>query len=286
MHDAKPDVAGLILHKHGIFTFGKTAREAYELMIDMVSRAEARLAKGRRNVFAPAALPAEPASAPEIAPIIRGACAVPATAAGGEPRRFVLTFRSGPEILNYVNGADLGDYSQRGVVTPDHIIRTKNRPLVVPAPAKGGPDAFKAAVRGAVDDYVARYDAMFARENSRAGNAKIKLDPMPRVVLVPGVGLFGIGPTAKDAGIATDLAENAIRVITDAEAIGRFEPLSESDLFDVEYWSLEQAKLKGAVARPFTGQVALVTGAGGGIGLATARGVCGGGRRRGRARPG
>ena len=270
MHDAKPDVAGLILHKHGIFTFAETAREAYELMIDMVSRAEARLAKGRRNVFAPAALPAEPASAPEIAPIIRGACAVPATAIGGEPRRFVLTFRSGPEILNYVNGADLADYSQRGVVTPDHIIRTKNRPLVVPAPAKGGLDAFKAAVRAAVDDYVARYDAIFARENARAGKAKIKLDPMPRVVLVPGVGLFGIGHTAKDAAIAADLAENAIRVITDAEAIGRFEPLPESDLFDVEYWSLEQAKLKGAVAKAFTGQVALVTGAGGGIGLATA----------------
>ena len=271
VHDAKPDVTGLILHKHGIFTFGKTAREAYELMIDMVSRAEARLAKGRRNVFAPAVLPAESASAAEVAPIIRGACAVPAAVAGGEPRRFVLTFRSGAEILNYVNGADLADYSLRGVVTPDHIIRTKNRPLVVPAPAKGGLDAFKAAVRAAVGDYVARYDATFARENARAGKTKIKLDPMPRVVLVPEVGLFGIGTTAKDAGIAADLAENTIRVITDAEAIGRFEPLPESDLFDVEYWSLEQAKLKGAVAKAFTGQVALVTGAGGGIGLATAQ---------------
>jgi NAD(P)-dependent dehydrogenase (short-subunit alcohol dehydrogenase family) len=94
---------------------------------------------------------------------------------------------------------------------------------------------------------------------------------MPRVVLVPGVGLFGVGSAAKDAVIAADLAENAIRVITDAEAIGRFEPLPESDLFDVEYWSLEQAKLKGAVAKAFTGQVALVTGAGSGIGLATAK---------------
>jgi rhamnose utilization protein RhaD (predicted bifunctional aldolase and dehydrogenase)/NAD(P)-dependent dehydrogenase (short-subunit alcohol dehydrogenase family) len=270
VHDAKPDVQGLILHKHGIFTFGGTAREAYELMIDMVSRAEARLAKGRRNVFAPVALPAELASAAEIASIVRGACAVRPAAPDGEPQRFVLTFRTSREILNYVNGADLADYSQRGVVTPDHVIRTKNRPLVVPAPTRGGLDAFKAAVRAAVEDYVVRYDATFARENARAGNTKIKLDPMPRVVLVPGLGLFGVGSTLKDAGIAADLAENAIRVITDAEAIGRFEPLSESDLFDVEYWSLEQAKLKGAVAKPFTGQVALVSGAGSGIGLATA----------------
>ena len=126
-------------------------------------------------------------------------------------------------------------------------------------------------MRAAVADYAARYDAMFARQNARVGNVKTKLDAMPRVVLVPGVGLFGIGATAKDAAIAADLAENAIRVITDAEAIGRYEPLGEADLFDVEYWSLEQAKLKGAVAKAFTGQVAVVTGAGSGIGLATAK---------------
>jgi rhamnose utilization protein RhaD (predicted bifunctional aldolase and dehydrogenase)/NAD(P)-dependent dehydrogenase (short-subunit alcohol dehydrogenase family) len=271
VHEAKADVSGLILHKHGIFTFGETARAAYELMIDMVSRAEARLATGRRNVFAPAASPAQVASAAEIAPVIRGACAVLPTQPGGEPRRFVLTFRTGPEILNYVSGADLADYSRRGVVTPDHVIRTKNLPLVVPAPAKGGLETFKAAVRSAVADYMADYDAMFARQNARVGGIKIKLDPMPRLVLVPGVGLFGIGNTAKDAAIAADLAENGIEVITDAEAIGRFDALPEGDIFDVEYWSLEQAKLKGAVAKAFTGQVALVTGGGSGIGLATAK---------------
>ncbi len=93
---------------------------------------------------------------------------------------------------------------------------------------------------------------------------------MPRVVLVPGVGLFGLGRTAKDASIAADLAENTVRVVTDAEAIGRYEPLPERDLFALEYWSLEQAKLKGAVVKPLTGQVALVTGAGA-IGAATAK---------------
>ena len=269
--DARPGVEGLILHKHGIFTLGADAREAYERMIAHVSRAEARLAKGRRNVFAAGALPKAVASAADIAPIIRGACAIRSAAADAEPKRFMLAFRTGPEILNYVNGADLASYSQRGVVTPDHIIRTKNFPLLVPAPEAGRLDDFAITVRASVAEYATRYDAMFARQNPRAGNSKTKLDPMPRVVLVPGVGLFGIGTTARDAAIAADLAENAIRVITDAEAIGRYEPLPEADLFDVEYWSLEQAKLKGAAAKPFTGQVAVVTGAGSGIGLATAK---------------
>ena len=269
--EAKPDVEGLILAKHGIFTFGATAREAYERMIDHVSRAEARLAKGRRNVFAPGALPKTVATAAEVAPIIRGACAVPATSAGAEPKRFVLQFRTGADILNYVNGADVGSYSQRGVVTPDHIIRTKNFPLLMPAPEADKLDSFAKAVREAVAEYAARYDAMFARQNPRVGHAKAKLDAMPRVVLVPGLGLFGVGATAKDAVIAADLAENTVRVVTDAEAIGVYAPLGEADLFDVEYWSLEQAKLKGAVAKPFTGQIAIVTGAGSGIGLATAK---------------
>jgi rhamnose utilization protein RhaD (predicted bifunctional aldolase and dehydrogenase)/NAD(P)-dependent dehydrogenase (short-subunit alcohol dehydrogenase family) len=291
VYEAEPNVEGLILHKHGIFTFGTDAREAYERMIAHVSRAEARLATGRRNVFAAARLGDRPlasnfgpnlggtsegsdplcASAAEVAPILRGAVAVKPAKAGDEPKRFVLDFRTNAEVRNYVDGADLADYAQRGVVTPDHIIRTKNLPLIVPAPEAGRLDDFARAVRDAVADYVARYDAMFGRQNARVGGAKTKLDASPRVALVPGVGLFGIGATAKDAAIAADLAENAIRIITDAEAIGRYEPLGEADLFDVEYWSLEQAKLKGAVAKAFTGQVAVVTGSGSGIGLATAK---------------
>ena len=271
--ERKSDVEGLILAKHGIFTFGADAREAYERMIAQVSRAEARLAKGRRNVFAAAALPKGLETAAEVAPIIRGAVAVKPAAVGAEPRRVILDFRAGPEVASYVNGADLADYAQRGVVTPDHVIRTKNFPLIVPAPEAGKLDDFAEAVRAAVADYAARYHAMFARQNARVGNSKTRLDAMPRVVLVPGVGLFGIGSTAKDAAIAGDLAENTVRVVTDAEAIGRYEPLGEADLFDVEYWSLEQAKLKGAVTKPFTGQVAVVTGAGGGIGACHGQGV-------------
>ena len=98
-----------------------------------------------------------------------------------------------------------------------------------------------------------------------------EIDPAPRVILVPGLGLFGLGRSAKDAAIAADLAESWVATVTDAEAVGRFESLSEAELFEMEYWSLEQAKLGGAVEKPLAGQVALVTGAAGTIGFATAR---------------
>ncbi|HCL63215.1 MAG TPA: bifunctional aldolase/short-chain dehydrogenase, partial [Rhizobiales bacterium] len=266
--EQNPKAEGLILHKHGIFTFGETAREAYERMIEMVSLAESRLRQGRPIVFPARALASATASAAEIAPIIRGACAL--KNGGAEPTRFIADFRTAPEILAYVNGAELASYSQRGVVTPDHIIRTKNRPLVLPAPEAGRLEDFAATVREAVEKFVAAYDAYFVRENAAVGGVKSKLDASPRVVLVPGVGLFGLGRSAKDASIAADLAENTVKVVTDAEAIGRYEPLPESDLFALEYWSLEQAKLKGAVVKPLTGQVAVVTGAGA-IGAATAK---------------
>ena len=132
--EEKAEVEGLILHKHGIFTFGKDAREAYERMIEMVSLAESRLRQGRPIVFPARQIAAATAKAAEIAPIIRGAAAIKQD--GAEPRRFIADFRTAPEILAYVNGVEVASYSQRGVVTPDHIIRTKNRPLVVAAAGK------------------------------------------------------------------------------------------------------------------------------------------------------
>lgn len=266
--EKKPDIEGLILHKHGIFTFGETAREAYERMIEMVSLAESRLRQGRPIVFPARKIEQAMAEVAEIAPVIRGACAIKRDNA--EPIRLIAEFRTSPAILDYVNGQELDSYSQRGVVTPDHIIRTKNTPIVAPPPKAGKHEEFAEELTKRVATFVKGYDVYFDRENKAAGNTKTKLDPMPRVVLVPGVGLFGLGRTAKDASITADLAENTVRVVTDAEAIGRYEPLPESDLFALEYWSLEQAKLKGAVVKPLTGQIALVTGAGA-IGTATAK---------------
>jgi rhamnose utilization protein RhaD (predicted bifunctional aldolase and dehydrogenase)/NAD(P)-dependent dehydrogenase (short-subunit alcohol dehydrogenase family) len=268
---AAPDAIGLILHKHGIFTFGESAREAYERMIEMVSLAEAALRRGRRAVFATAQLPQAAMSLAAVAPIVRGACSLPDAKVEGAVRRLILDFRAGDAILNFVNGAEVARYANAGVVTPDHTIRTKNWPLVVPAPEQGKTADFASAARAAVAAFIAHYRDYFARNNVRCGGTKTMLDPLPRVVLVPGLGLFGLGRSRKDAAIAGDLAEAAVSTITDAEAIGRFESISEADMFDCEYWSLEQAKLGSAKELPLAGQVAAITGAGGGIGAATAK---------------
>jgi rhamnose utilization protein RhaD (predicted bifunctional aldolase and dehydrogenase)/NAD(P)-dependent dehydrogenase (short-subunit alcohol dehydrogenase family) len=269
--EKEPRVEGLILLKHGIFTFGEDAREAYERMIEMVSLAEVRLARGRRNLFAAAALPRALAPVAEVAPVLRGLAAISNDRATGLAKRQILCFRSTPEILAYVNGAELQRYSQVGVVTPDHTIRTKNWPLIVPAPEAGALGEWRREVAAAIDAYAARYHAYFARHDQGQASARTELDPRPRVVLVPGLGLFGLGASAKDAAIAADIAENTVAVISDAEAIGRYECVSEADMFDVEYWSLEQAKLGKAAEKPLARQVALVTGAGSGIGAATAK---------------
>ena len=265
-------VEGLILVKHGIFSFGADARQAYERMIALVSLAEERLANNRKPAFTRAKTAGPPgAVAPNVAPIVRGACSLPDGKSDGAWKRFVLDFRGGDAVMNFVNGAEVARYGQAGVVTPDHNIRIKNKPLVVAAPEDGDLVGFRNAVRDAVAAYGETYKDYFARNNARVGGIKTMLDPSPRVVLVPGVGLFGLGRSKKDARVAADLAEAAIATITDAEAVGRFEPLPEADLFDVEYWSLEQAKLGGAREPPLAGQVVAITGAAGSIGFATAK---------------
>src|SRR5215472_16842102 len=197
-YEREPRVEGLILLKHGIFTLGEDARAAYERMIEMASLAEARLQRGRRNVFAAAALPKALAPVAEVAPILRGLAAIENDRACGRAKRQILCFRTSPDILNYVNGADLGRYSQQGVVTPDHTIRTKNWPLIVPAPEIGKLDEWSTQVKDAVAKFVAHYHEYFARNNIRSEPKKTELDPLPRVILVQGVGLFGLGASAKD----------------------------------------------------------------------------------------
>jgi rhamnose utilization protein RhaD (predicted bifunctional aldolase and dehydrogenase)/NAD(P)-dependent dehydrogenase (short-subunit alcohol dehydrogenase family) len=271
VYDAASAVDGLILIKHGIFTFGESAREAYERMIEMVSLAEARLKRDRKTVSAPIRLPQCSAPYAEVAPIVRGACSLKDAKVEGAWRRLVLDHRASPAVLDFVNGAEVARYSQAGVVTPDHTIRTKNWPLVLPPPEDGKLDLFKTAGSSAARVFAERYRDYFARNNARCGGAKRMLDPLPRVVLVPGVGLIGLGRNKKDARVAADLAEAVVETIIDAEAIGRFESISEADMFDVEYWSLEQAKFGKEPEKPLAGQIAVITGAAGAIGSATAR---------------
>ena len=179
-------------------------------MIAMVTRAEARLPRAAatcsRRRRCRRRWPPRPKSRPSSAAPAR--CGR-ARRRGAQALRARLPRR--PRVLNYVNGADVADYSQRGVVTPDHIIRTKNYAAAACRRRRRASSTCSARPRAAVADYAARYDAMFRAQNARVGGSKTKLDPMPRVVLVPGVGLFGVGATAKDAAIAADLAENAVK---------------------------------------------------------------------------
>lgn len=268
--EANPDCEGLVLHKHGIFSFGGSAREAYDRMIAFVAMAEKRLRKGGVKRPGAAALPKKTASATDIAPILRGLVAIPLDRNEGRAVRMVLEHRESRDIMAYVNGRELSRYSQQGPVTPDHVIRTKPKPLILPAPEAGALEAFTQAARKAVQDYQARYRAYFERHNAKAKPKKTPLDAMPRVILVPGVGLFGLGVTAKDARVVADVAETCASVVLDTEASAKFESISERDQFDMEYWSLEQAKLGKQVSKPLQGQVVVVTGAAGTIGKATA----------------
>jgi rhamnose utilization protein RhaD (predicted bifunctional aldolase and dehydrogenase)/NAD(P)-dependent dehydrogenase (short-subunit alcohol dehydrogenase family) len=269
--ETNPAVQGMVLLKHGIFTWGESAREAYERMIGFVEAADAvlRSGDGRQipislpQVDAPPTLPLS-----TVAPIVRGALAL---ACGADAtRRVVLEHRDDPLDVDFSCGRELERYARAGTVTPDHVIRIKPWPLILPAPVEGEEATFAEAARAAATDYVARYRAYFERHNAIAEPKKTMLDPYPRWVVVPGVGLFAAGLSAKEARVAADVAETNAEVIACAETVGRFESIAEADLFDMEYWSLEQAKLGKAWPAPLAGRVVAITGGAGAIGAATA----------------
>jgi len=268
--DAHPDAEGLVLLKHGLFTFGDTALQAYERMIEFVTLAEQRIENGRTRTFASAALPQPALGVPDVAPVVRGLLANRDEESASGPQRFILAHRTSPEILAYVGGKELAGYSQIGTVTPDHAIRTKPKPVVLPAPDTEDLASWAREAGAAVASYRKDYVAYFGRHNPRHAGAKRMLDTSPRVVLVPGLGLFAAGRDAASAAAAADLAETTVDVITAVQEMDRFESISEADLFDIEYWSLEQAKLAGAQEKVLARHVVLVTGGAGAIGRATA----------------
>ncbi|MCY3997356.1 MAG: bifunctional aldolase/short-chain dehydrogenase [Rhodobacter sp.] len=263
-------VHSLVLLKHGIFTFNDDPRQSYEDMIAMCAKAGNRLEAGIPRPFSSGSLPANPPGVAEFAPILRGALARD-TEIEGRPDRWILNFRTSGEIRHFVDGEDLNSYATRGNATPDHSIRIKRFGMVSPAPEAGRLDEYAAGVVRSVTEFADDYHAYFERNNARVGGGRKCLDPVPRVIYVPGIGLFGVGRTEAEAMIAADVAEATVNVITRAEGIGTFESLGEEDLFDIEYWSLEQAKLSKASERPLHRQVAVVTGAAGGLGLEAAR---------------
>src|SRR6516165_6181324 len=181
IYEAKPEVEGLILHKHGIFTFGASARESYERMIALVTLAEERLQKDRKAVFVTAQLPQAIAPVDAVAPILRGACSRKDEKIEGAWRRMILEFRTSPAILNFVNGAELARYGQAGVVTPDHTIRTKNWPLVTIAPASARSTRCRAS-RSCPASACSASDVRRRTPRSPpiSRNARSRSSPMPR----------------------------------------------------------------------------------------------------------
>jgi rhamnulose-1-phosphate aldolase/alcohol dehydrogenase len=270
------EVEGLVLLNHGLFTFAADARTAYERMIAGVDRAERFVhtqARATTRVTVAGGFEAERAraAAARLAPVLRGVLAEPSGNGDRPWRRMVLEHRVSPALLADLARSDAGQLALAGPLTPDHVIRTKGPALFLGADLPLDDDAaLRARVEAAVVDYRARYDAYFEANHARARTPLTKLDSFPRVVLIPGIGILAAGRTKVDARIAADIAEHTVPAKALAGAIGRYTALSDADLFDMEYWSLEQAKLGKAKEAALAGQVALVTGAAGAIGV----GIC------------
>ena len=262
----------MVLERHGIFTFGATAKESYERMIDVVTQCERHAASHAKSAptsgrISSGRTPSDDAVATAIT-ILRGALA----RAAEEPveRAPIVTLRTNANILAFLERDDAAILTQRGCATPDHVLRTKPWPLHVAAPPYDDAVALTTRIDRELESYARRYNAYFEESVAKKRVTKKKLDPWPRVVLLPKIGLCAIGKSKKDADMAADIYEHTIGVIQQAENVGAYAPVGLDDLFDVEYWSLEQAKLKKEAELPLAKRVALVTGAASGIGHATA----------------
>ncbi len=265
------DLHGLVCRHHGIFTWGETAKESYDRMIAAVNACHALWEKQRdpsRGCVSVEVVPDDVVQrALAIAPALRGALSPPSNDPDRPHRRVVLTFRGLDESLRaQLDDPRLSQLAERGVLTPDHVIRTKNLPLILPDSRNETVEAFAVRARTSVADYVQRYGQYLQRH--RGSRELFVEDPYPRVVLMPGLGLFCAGATKKDASIAADIVEQSLAARFAAEQLGAFAGLDERDVFEVEFWPPEQAKVRRVKRPPLTGRVALVTGAAGAIGAA------------------
>ncbi len=238
---------GMVLLSHGVFSFGTDAREAYERMIELVSMSERYLESRKAWGVVPGSPGAQPGWQPAEVAALRKEISREAQAP------MLMRMNASEKFLGFARHPQAGELSQRGPATPDHVIRTKPWPMF-------GRDTVA---------FTAQYRTYFERLAPKAKEAKTMLDSAPRMMLDPDWGFAAIGRTAKDTAVAEELYDHTIDVILRAEALGGWRALDEQHLFDIEYWVLEQAKLKkpGAVP-PFAGEVVLVTGAASGIGKA------------------
>ena len=261
-----PEAKALVLAKHGTICWGATVREAYEATIELITRAEDAIRERRRGrqVFGPPRVRVlEPderrATALALAPKLRGRL--------GRDKRVILTFDDSAPVLEFVSSTEAPTLSQVGPATPDHTIYTKRLPAYVAT--EGDPAKLDADVDAGVTRFVEEYTRYFDAHTFEGAEL---LDPLPRVVLVPGLGMFTAGKDRRTAGIVNDIYHHTIDVIGNAAAFGRYASLSSKDAFDVEYWPLELYKLTLAPPeKELARRVALVTGGASGIGKAVAK---------------
>jgi rhamnose utilization protein RhaD (predicted bifunctional aldolase and dehydrogenase)/NAD(P)-dependent dehydrogenase (short-subunit alcohol dehydrogenase family) len=249
---AGPRTVGMALMHHGLFTFGATARVAYERMIELVTLAEDYLKAecARRGASGPAVVIEAPRRA-RPSPVDIATLRSDISAALGAPA--ILMTDSSETCLDFARRPDVAILSQQGPATPDHVIRTKRVPML-------GRD---------VGSFGEAYAAYFSSLTSGMAKKPTMLDRAPRVILDPEFGLGTVGRTARDASIARDIYRHTLEIILRATALGGWKALPASDIFEVEYWDLEQAKLRQGGEPPlFAGEAALVTGAASGIGRA------------------
>ncbi len=267
---AHPEASGLVLQKHGLITWGATLEAAYLATIDLVTRAEERLgeaARGRRVFGAPTVAMPDAATrravAAAVAPVLRGLL--------GRDRRVVLRFDDGEDVRELASAPEAAELTRIGPATPDHTIYTKRVPCFVPLDDPASPEAVGAALGSALDAF-ARDDTWYVETHRAEGATERPGDPYPRVILLPGLGMFTSGKDARTAGIVADIYHHTARVLKSASAVGRYVSLTPAEAFGVEYWPLELYKLAQAPPeKELARRVALVTGGAGGIGRAVAR---------------
>ncbi len=265
---ANPRLKGVVLGGHGLFTWGETSKACYATTLAMINKASAWLAANARGAaFGGAAVEALPpqerwAVAARLMPAIRKRISA------GE--RKIGHFTDAPEVLEFVNARDLGALAALGTSCPDHFLRTKIRPLVLPFdPAADNLDAVVASLDEILEAYRADYAAYY--ERCKRPNSPAMRDPNAVIHLVPGVGMLSFAKDKATARIAAEFYLNAINVIRGASSVSRYVGLDEQEAFDIEYWLLEEAKLQ-RMPKPkaLAGRVALITGGAGGIGRAIA----------------
>lgn len=270
-YEEQPGCKAMIWMKHGILTWGGTARESYECMIHLVSRAEEHLARGSR-VFVSAPgntdLAAAEARWAQVAPVLRGALARPSGDLDRPHHRVILQPLINREVLDIVDSAQGKALALTPPLTSDHLIRTKALPLWVDSPDFTDLNRLREQLASAIAAYAKEYSAYFERHKADMTESVEPFDSTPRIVMLPGLGGAAAGRDVDAASVARDIASHTLSVKAKiAAADGVYEGLRERELFEMEYHPMQRAKIKDAPGA-LTGEVAVVTGAAGAIGSA------------------